>query len=130
MASRMRWSMNHADFGDRLYFRSISRAETPFPLAHISNTTNSQVRMLMWLPWNTVPVVTENCLRQVAHFHTRRCVARAVAGRAAGAILRLQEVELRIRDTALRAHVGLSVRPAQRLKELVGVGFGRELVRQ
>ena len=29
-------------------------------------------------PWKIVPVSTENCLRQVAHFHTRRCDAAPV----------------------------------------------------
>jgi hypothetical protein len=52
--------------------RSISRAETPFFEAHISNTTNSQVRTATFEPWKIVPVRTENCLRQLAHFQTRR----------------------------------------------------------
>ena len=73
IASRMRCSMNHAVFGVRSYLRSISRALTPFLLDAISNTTNTQVRTGMCEPWKIVPVRTENCLRQVAHFQTRRC---------------------------------------------------------
>src|SRR3954451_20750349 len=68
----MRCSMNQAVLGVRSYLRSISRAETPFFDAHISNTTNSQVRTGTFEPWKIVPVRTENCLRQLAHFQTRR----------------------------------------------------------
>src|SRR4051794_5194544 len=78
MASRIRWSMNHADFGVRSYLRSISRALTPFLLAHISNTTNTHVRTGILVPWKIVPVRTENCFRHSAHFHTRRCEAEPV----------------------------------------------------
>ncbi len=65
--------MNHADLAVRSYLRSISRAETPFLLAHISNTTNSHVRTGILVPWKIVPLSTENCLRQWPHFQTRRC---------------------------------------------------------
>lgn len=44
MASRMRCSMNHAVRAQTPYLRSISRAETPFLLAHISKTTSTHVR--------------------------------------------------------------------------------------
>jgi hypothetical protein len=36
--------MNHAVLAVSLYLRSISRAETPFLLAHISKITNSHLR--------------------------------------------------------------------------------------
>jgi len=78
MASRMRWSMNHAVRAQTPYLRSISRAETPFLLAHISNTTSIHVRRDTFVPWKTVPVSTENCLRQEKHRHTRRMVAAPV----------------------------------------------------
>ncbi len=64
--------MYQADFGVRSYLRSISRAATPFLEAHISKTTMIQVRIGIFVPWKIVPVSTENCLRQSAHFQTRR----------------------------------------------------------
>ena len=48
--------------------RSISRAATPSLLAHISKTTNSQVRRGILVPWKIVPVRTENCLRHSRQF--------------------------------------------------------------
>jgi len=56
------------------YFLSISRAATPFLLATISKSTKTQVRIGTLVPWRTVLVVTENCFRQVRHFHRRRSV--------------------------------------------------------
>jgi hypothetical protein len=72
IASRMRWSMNHADFGVRSYLRSISRAATPFLDEHILKITKIHLRTEIRVPWKIVPVRTENCLRQSAHFRTRR----------------------------------------------------------
>src|SRR4051812_30852362 len=68
----MRWVMYQAVFGVSLYLRWTSRAESPFLQEHISNTTNSHVRTGTLEPWKIVPVRTENCLRQAAHFQTRR----------------------------------------------------------
>lgn len=70
--------MNHAVLAVRSYLRSISRAATPFLLAHISKITNSHLRRLILVPWKIVPVRTENCLRHAPHFHTRRCEAAPV----------------------------------------------------
>ncbi len=64
--------MNQAVFGVRSYLRSISRALIPFLDEHISKITNTQERTGILEPWKIVPVSTENCLRQAAHFHTRR----------------------------------------------------------
>ena len=72
IASRMRCIMYHADFGVRPYLRSISRAATPFFDEAISNTTNTHLRSGILVPWKIVPVSTENCLRQLRHFQTRR----------------------------------------------------------
>ena len=74
MPSRMRWVRNHADLAVIPYFCSTSRAEMPFLLLTISNSTNSQVRSAMCEPWKMVPVVTENCLRHALHVHSRRWV--------------------------------------------------------
>ena len=107
IASRMRCIMNHADFGVRSYLRSISRAPTPFLLDAISNTTNTQVRIGILVPWKIVPVSTENCLRQARHFHTRRCDAVPVR------VLRTRAVLRRSGSTACdrRRNAG---RPARR----------------
>ena len=72
IASLIRWHMYQAVFGVRSYLRSISRALTPFLLDAISNTTKTQDRTGILEPWKIVPVRTENCLRQAAHFQTRR----------------------------------------------------------
>ena len=60
------------------YLRSISLAAIPFLFAHISNMTNSQMRSDTLEPCITVPVVTENCLRQSRHFQKRRGVTEPV----------------------------------------------------
>ena len=72
MASRMRCIMNHAVRAQTPYFRSISRAATPFFEATISKMTRTHVRSGTRVPWNTVPVRTENCIRQARQRHTRR----------------------------------------------------------
>jgi len=72
MASRMRCIMNQAVREHTPYLRSISRAATPFLEAHISKNTRTQVRSETLEPWKIVPVVTENCFRQVQHCQTRR----------------------------------------------------------
>ncbi len=64
--------MNHAVFVSTPYFRSISRAATPFFDEHISKTTKTHLRTGILVPWKIVPVSTENCFRQSAHFQTRR----------------------------------------------------------
>ncbi len=72
MASRMRWSVNHAVRAHTPYLRSISRAATPFLEAHISKMTRTHVRKGVRVPWNTVPVRTLNCFRQSRQRQTRR----------------------------------------------------------
>lgn len=44
IAFRSRWSMCQADFGATPYLRSISRAEMPFLLEHVSKITKTHVR--------------------------------------------------------------------------------------
>ena len=44
----------------------------PFFAEHICTMTMSHVSIGIFVPWKTVPVSTENCLRHLAHFHTRR----------------------------------------------------------
>lgn len=70
MALRILSVTSHAVLALTSYLRSMSRAE--IPLAHISSITDSHVRSGTFEPWNTVCVKTLNCLRQAAHFHTRR----------------------------------------------------------
>ena len=72
MASRMRCIMCHAVRQHTPYFRSTSRAAIPFFDAHISKITRIQMRNGAFVPWNTVPVIAENCLRQPWQRHTRR----------------------------------------------------------
>lgn len=50
MASRIRWHMNHAVRGHTSYLRSISRAEMPFLLEHISNMTSTHMRRDAFVP--------------------------------------------------------------------------------
>lgn len=72
MASRSRWSRYQAVSGVRPCIRSISRALIPFLAEHICTMTISQTSMGTFVPWKIVPVRTENCLRHLAHFQTRR----------------------------------------------------------
>jgi hypothetical protein len=72
IASRRRCIKNHADLAVRPYLRSTSRALIPFLAEHASKITSSQIRSGIFEPWKIVPTSTVNCLRQSAHFHTRR----------------------------------------------------------
>ncbi len=64
--------MNQAVLFVTEYLRSISRAATPFLLAHISKTTNIHLRRLILVPWKIVPVSTLNCFRHAPQNHRRR----------------------------------------------------------
>ena len=92
MASRMRCSMNHADFGGQVVLALDLAGEMPFLLAAISKMTRTHVRTGILVPWKMVPVRTENCLRQSAHFHTRRCRSGAGARLASSPFCGVQEV--------------------------------------
>jgi hypothetical protein len=74
MASRMRCIMCHAVRQHTPYFRSISRAATPFFEDTSSKIVRHQIRSGIFVPCIIVPVMTENCLRQVLFVqrHTRR----------------------------------------------------------
>src|SRR5437870_8899737 len=106
MVSRMRCIMNHAVRGQRPYLRSISRAETPFLDEHISKITNTHLRTLILVPWNGVPVSTENCLRHSPHRQTRRSLMAPVR------VLRLTPFDGRMKSAPTWAqwgHVGVPV---------------------
>lgn len=64
MASRMRCIMNQTERGQTPYLRSISRAETPFLLWHISKVASTHMRSRSFVPCMIVPVIAENCFRR------------------------------------------------------------------
>ena len=81
MASRMRCSLCHADSFVMPYFREISHAETEFLEDTNSKITNSQVRMLILVPWKIVSVRTGPLVRAAS---VRRPLNRFLPGQYGG----------------------------------------------
>src|SRR5579864_6973164 len=72
MASRMRCSMNHADFCVTPCDRANSCDEMLFLALAISHTAGSHLSHPSGLSSKMVPTLSENCLRQPLHFQIRR----------------------------------------------------------
>src|ERR1035437_2245879 len=72
MASRMRSSMNHADFCVTPSDRASSCDEMLFLLLAMSQTAGSHLSQPNGLSSKMVPTLSENCLRQPLHFQIRR----------------------------------------------------------
>src|ERR1039458_287181 len=74
MASRIRWSMNHADFWVMPMPRAISYEETPFLSLAIIHIAQSHLSKPSGLSSKIDPTLTENCFLQSKHFHISRVV--------------------------------------------------------
>ena len=72
MASRIRWSMNHADFCVQPTPRASSCDEMPFFELAISHTAGSHLSSPSAESSKIVPTFTDDCRLHALHFQTRR----------------------------------------------------------